>query len=294
MDRIEAMRLFVSVAETGGFTAAGRRAGVTPAQVSKKIAALEDHLAARLFERTTRSVSLTPAGAAYLERVRSLLGELDALEDGVRSHQSVAAGVLRVTAPVHFGAHRLTPAILSFLDAYPRVDVRLVLADRMVDLVDEGFDVAVRIGRMDDSSLIARRLAPVRLVLAARPDHPAVASVRRPADLADQVCVIDTNYPTPRRWGFRRADAHEEVSVGGRLEVNSADAARQAALAGSGVVLSPAFVIEADLAAGRLAQVLPDWDAEPRDAWAVFPQNRYLAQRVRVFVDHLVEAFAGQ
>lgn len=294
MDRLEAMRLFAAVVEHGSFSEAARREGTTPAQVSKKVAKLEGLLGARLLERTTRSVSLTAAGSAYLERLRSVLAEIETLEDGVRAAHSDPAGALRVSAPVTFGAMRLTPVVLDFLARHPAIEVRLSVNDRMVDLVDEGFDVAVRIGRLEDSSLVARRLAPARLILVARPDHPALAQARRPEDLEKHPCVIDTNYPTPRRWRFRRGDEFGETRTSGRLHVNSADGARQAALAGYGVALTPTFVVSDDVAEGRLVRLLPEWEPEHRDVWAVFPQNRFLAGRVRVFVDHLAEAFGPE
>lgn len=291
MDRIDWMRLFAAVAEHGGFSEAARRLGTTPAQVSKKVAALEAHLGARLLDRTTRSVSLTPVGAAYLERLRPIIAELEALEDGVRAEQAEPTGALRVAASVTFGARRLTPVILDFLSQHPGVELRLALSDRFVDLVEEGFDVAVRIGRLEDSSLIARRLAPSRLALVAAPDHPAVAGAREPQDLERFVCVVDANYPTPRRWRFRRGAAVAEARIAGRFHVNNAEAALAAAEAGCGACLSPTFVCGPALRADRVVRLLPGWEPEHRDIWAVFPQNRFLASRVRLFVDHLAAAF---
>ncbi len=293
MDRIEAMRLFAAVAEHGGFTQAARREGVSPAQVSKKVAALESLLGARLLDRTTRSVSLTAAGAAYLEGARPLLADLDALEDGVRAEHSEPAGALRISAPLTFGTRRLMPVVLAFLKAHPNVEARLSLSDRMVDLVLEGFDVAVRIGRLDDSSLIARRLAPAKVALVVKAGHPA-ESIVSPSDLEKYTCVIDTNVPSPRRWTFEKNGSVEEAHVSGGLHVNSADAARCAALEGYGVILVPTFVIGEDVAAGRLTRLLCDWTPEHRDIWAVFPQNRFLSGRVRLFVDHLAEAFGPE
>lgn len=293
MDRIEAMRLFAAVAEHGSFSEAARRAGVSPAHVSKAVAKLEGHLGARLLERTTRSVALTAEGAAYLDRLGSVLSELDALEEGVRASHAAPAGVLRLSAPVAFGARRLTPVLLDFLDAHPGVEARLSLNDRMVDLVDEGFDLAVRIGVLPDSSLIARRLAPARLILAARPDNPAV-DIAHPDGLSGHACVMDMNYPTPRRWRFSNGAETVEAAVGGRLQVNNAEAALEAALQGRGAVLTPSFVAADAIAEGRLVRLLPGWEPEHRDIWAVFPQNRLLAARVRLFVDHLVGAFGEE
>lgn len=294
MDRIEAMRLFIAVADHGGFSNAARREGVSAAHVSKKVAKLEALLGARLLERTTRTVSLTPAGAAYLERAKSIVSDLDALEDGVRADQADAAGVIRLSAPVDFGARRLTPLVLDFMDAHPGVEVRLTLNDRFVDLIDEGFDAAVRIGALEDSSLIARRLAPAGMAVAVAPDHPAVAAVRAPADLASQPCIIDANVEQPRRWRFLSNGEACEVRVSGRFTVNSPEAVRQAALKGHGVARTTHFALAEDVSAGRLVALLPEWSPEPRDVWVVFPQNRFLSTRLRLLIEHLVTAFAGE
>lgn len=284
------MRIAVAAADHASFTEAARRLDLAPAQVSKKIAALERHLGARLFERTTRSVTLTAAGAAYVERARIVLCDLDAMEDGVREAQASASGLLRVTAPVVFGARVLTPIVMAFMEAHPQVEVRVNLSDRMVDLVEEGLDVAIRIGQLADSSLIARRLAPAHLVLAASPGFLAATPIAHPRDLEDVRCVIDTNYPTPKRWSFSRGDERVEAAVDGPLHVNSAEAAAEAAAAGFGAVLSPNFVCDEYLASGRLVRAADGWTAEHRDIWAVFAQNRFVATRVRLFVDHLAAA----
>ncbi len=293
MDRIDAMRLFIAVADHGGFSNAARREGVSPAHVSKKVAKLEALLGARLLERTTRTVSLTPAGAAYLERAKSIVADLDALEDGVRAAHAEAAGVIRLSAPVDFGARRLTPIVLDFMDAHPGVEVRLSLNDRFVDLIDEGFDAAVRIGALEDSSLIARRLTSACMAVAVAPEHPAAAAVRTPQDLASQPCIIDSNAEHPRRWRFLKSGDACEVRVRGRFTVNSPEAVRRAALRGHGVARTPEFALAEDMRAGRLVGLLPDWAPEPRDVWVVFPQNRFLSARLRLLVEHLATAFAG-
>lgn len=296
MDRLDGMRAFVSVAELGSFSEAARRADTTPAQISKKVAKLEAYLGARLLDRTTRSVSLTPAGGAYLGAARSILAEVEALEEGVRAAHAEPAGVLRVTAPVAFGQSRFMPLILSFMERHPQVEIQLALNDRMVDLVNEGLDVAVRIGKLEDSSLIARRLAPARLMLAAHPELPGRDAVRHPRDLAEIACVIDANYPTPRRWSFRPRGGGEpvEVRVSGALQVNSGGGAALAGERGHGVVLGPTFCLSDAVRTGRLTPLLPDWEPEHRDIWALYPQRRFLATRVRLFVDHVAEALGPE
>lgn len=292
MDRIDALRLFSSVAELGSFTQAAEREGITPGAASKQITALETRLQARLFERTTRSVRLTEAGGALLDRVRPWLGEYDALEEGVADARSAPAGLLRVTASVDFGSRQLMRPIAGFMAAWPGVEVRLSLVDRMVDLVEEGFDVGVRIGNLDDSALIARRLAPACMALVASPAYLAARGTpQHPSDLATHDVIIDRNKPAPQQLKFTRGDEETEVRVTGRLTLNGASAAIEAAAAGVGIACSPRYAAEAALADGRVVPLLPDWQPEHRNLWAVFPSSRYLTHRVRLFVDHLAGHF---
>ncbi|MEO1040063.1 MAG: LysR family transcriptional regulator [Pseudomonadota bacterium] len=292
MDRIDALRLFAAVAELESFTRAAERLGLTPGAASKQIAALEERLQARLLERTTRSVRLTDPGRALLDRVRPWLSEYEAIENGLAQETAAAAGVLRVAAPVDFGSTRLIEPITAFMTAWPEVEVRLDLADRMVDLVDEGYDVAVRIGHLGDSSLIAKRLADAPLTLIASPDFLKLhGAPTHPRDLSRLGCVVDRNKPTPHQWRFSKDGTSEEVKINGRLSLNGAKAAVAAACAGAGIACPPAWAAREALEAGRVVRVLPDWSPDDRDLWAVFPSNRYLAHRVRLFVDHLAVWF---
>jgi len=292
MDRIDALRLFCSVAEFGSFTKAAEREGMTPGAASKQITALEERLQARLFERTTRSVRLTDGGQALLDRVRPWLDEYDGLEQGVADARSAPAGVLRVSAPVDFGARRLLPIITQFMNDWPAVEVRLSLADRMVDLVNEGFDVGVRIGNLPDSALIAKRLAPASMSVVASPDYLARAGMPDdPSELARHEMVIDRNKPAPHLLRFLKGDDMADVRIQGRLSLNGAVAAATAAESGIGIAALPRWAVEEALAEGRLVEVLTDWEAEHRFLWAVFPSNRYLAHRVRLFVDFLATQF---
>lgn len=295
MDRIDALRLFVSVAEFGSFTRAAEREGMTPGAASKQITALETRLQARLFERTTRSVRLTDAGEALLDRVRPWLDEYDALEEGVADARLAPAGVLRVSAAVDFGSQKLMEPIASFMAEWPAVEVRLSLADRMVDLVEEGFDVAVRIGNLPDSALIARQLAPACLAVVAAPAYIEAAGMPgHPSDLANHQLIIDRNKPSPHVLKFQRGEETEEVRVNGRLTLNGARAAIAAASAGVGIACAPSWASEDALADGRLIPVMPDWEPEHRHLWAVFPSSRYLTHRVRLFVDHLSRHFTDR
>lgn len=292
MDRIDALRLFSAVAELESFTRAAERLGLTPGAASKQIAALEDRMQARLLERTTRSVRLTDAGQALLDRIEPWLAEYDAIENGLAAEQGAAAGVLRVAAPVDFGAERLVEPVTAFMARWPSVEVRLELSDRMVDLVDEGYDLAVRIGQLTDSSLIAKRLADAPMAVVASPEYLAGAGVPdSPRALSAYDCIIDRNKPAPNLWRFERGEEAAEVKVKGRMSLNGARAAVAAACAGAGVACSPAWAAADAIKNGRVVELLPDWSADDRDLWAVFPSNRYLAHRVRLFVDHLADWF---
>lgn len=292
MDRIDAFRLFTAVAELESFTRAADRLGLTPGAASKQIAALEDRVQARLLERTTRSVRLTDAGRALLDRVRPWIAEYEAIENGLVAEQAAAAGVLRISASVDFGANRLVEPVTAFMDRWPQVEVRLELADRMVDLVDEGYDLAVRLGHLNDSSLIARRLADAPMSVLASPAYlERHGAPEHPAELARHACIIDRNKPAPNLWKFTRGDETVEAKVHGRLSLNGARAAVAAACADAGIACSPSWAAKHALETGHCREILPGWAPDHRDLWAVFPSNRYLAHRVRLFVDHLADWF---
>lgn len=292
MDRIDALRLFATVAELESFTKAADRQGLTPGAASKQISALEDRMQARLLERTTRSVRLTDAGRALLDRVRPWLSEYEAIENGLVADQAAAAGVLRVSAPVDFGAERLIEPVTAFMERWPSVEVRLELADRMVDLVDEGYDVAVRIGALTDSSLIAKRLADAPMTVVASPAYlQAAGKPAHPSELSRHNCIVDRNKPAPNLWRFHRGDESVEAKINGRMSLNGARAAVAAACAGAGIACPPAWSATHALQAGKVVRVLDDWSPDERELWALFPSNRYLAHRVRLFVDHLAVWF---
>lgn len=295
MDRIDALRLFAAVAELGSFTKAAEREGMTPGAASKQITALETRMQARLLERTTRSVRLTDAGSALLERVRPWLAEYEALESGLADDNSAPAGLLRISAPVDFGARRLMKPVADFMAQWPEVEVRMSLSDRMVDLVDEGFDLAVRIGQLSDSSLIAKRLASACMTVIAAPVYlKATGAPEVPDDLGRHDCIIDRNKPAPQQWRFTRVEEAVDVRIRGRLTLNGATAAVEAAANGAGIACPPLWAAREALEEGRVVRILPDWEPEHRDLWAVYPSSRYLARRVRLFVDHLAKAFGGQ
>ena len=256
MDRLDEINAFAAVADARSFTQAARRLGVSSAQVSKLVARLENRLGARLLNRTTRDVSLTDTGRAYLERARQLLDDFQALESSV-TERSGARGLLRISTPVSFGTTELTPALLEFAAAYPEISLDVSSSDRMVNLVEEGFDVAVRIGQLGDSSLVARKLAAVRIVTCAAPDYLARAGTpAQPEDLARHQAILDANLADPTVWRFRAEGGMREVRVHGRLRFSGARACVAAAGAGFGVTLTQAFAAAEDLRAGRIKALL--------------------------------------
>jgi DNA-binding transcriptional LysR family regulator len=294
MDRLDEIRAFTAVAEARSFTQGARKLEVSPAQVSKLVARLENRLDARLLNRTTRDVSLTDTGQAYLERARELLEGFDALETSVRD-QGGPSGTLKVSAPVSFGKGQLVPALLDFAAAYPALSVDVAFADRLVNLVEEGFDVAVRIGQLSDSSLVAKRLAAVRLVTCAAPDYLARhGPLDALEDVARHEAILDTNAREPTVWTFGPHGDQREVRVRGRLRFNGAEACVAAAVAGFGITRTPAFAAADELQAGRLTPILCNFEPELIHVHAVYPHARHLAAKVRAFVDFLAKRYAGE
>jgi len=295
-DRLAAMAAFAKVVELNGFSAAARDLGLSKSAVSKLVACLEDEMGARLLNRTTRRLSLTEPGLAFYEGAQRMLAEADAAEVAVTHLATAARGVLRVNAPMSFGVRHVGPALPGFLSEYPELAVELDLNDRVVDLVEEGYDVAVRIVRMADSSLIARRLAPSRNILCASPAYLARhGTPLRPEDLAAHECLIYSYQAVGDRWRFQGPGGERQVRISGRLRANNGDALLQAALGGEGIVMSPSFICGDDVRAGRLIQLMPEWNRRGDvDVCAVFPASRNLSPKVRVFIDFLAGRFGDR
>jgi DNA-binding transcriptional LysR family regulator len=293
MDRFSEIRAFVTVAEQGSFVAASERLGLSRAMVTKLVSALEARLGVRLMHRTTRRLSLTAEGESYLSEASALLGELDALDARLSQGATRPAGRLRVTAPVSFGQRFLGTAVTEFHALHPDIDIELSLNDRRVDLVEEGYDLALRITRMGDSSLIARRLVPVSAVVSAAPIYLERRGVPlTPEDLAIHNCLIYTLIDQVGSWGYHDASgAEHRVRVQGCLRANNGDLLLDAATHGLGVTLQPRFVISDALASGQLVQILQDYRWIDLDLYAVYPVRRYVPGKVRVFVDFLQEFF---
>lgn len=294
MDRFESLTAFTRVVEKGGFAAAARDLGLTRSAVNKHVLALEDRLGARLFNRTTRQVSPTEAGLAYYERCVAILADLSEADEAVAALDATPRGTLRVNAPMSFGTLHLGAATAEFMTAYPDIRVELILNDRFIDPVEEGFDLTVRIAELADSSLVARRIAPVRRVLCASPDFlDTHGPITRPADLRDLPCLHYGNMAGGNRWRLSGPDGDHDIRVTGPVCSNNGEVLMQAALRGLGIALLPTFIVGPALRRDRLETVLAGYEPPPVSVHAVYPPNRRLAAKVRVFIDFLVGRFAG-
>jgi DNA-binding transcriptional LysR family regulator len=292
MDRFLAMEAFVRVVERGGFSAAAKELRISRAMVSRHVQELEQHLGARLLHRTTRKVSLTEAGQVYYDHSAHLLSELAAADSEVGELHSRPRGRLKVNGPVVFGARHLAAAVADYMEAFPEVNVELTLNDRFVDLVEEGYDVAIRIGRLADSSLMARRLAPCRFVLVASPAYLARRGVPRvPADLQQHDCVRYMHGEGGEVWRFTGPEGPGEVRVHGQLRTNNGEAMRIAALRGNTIAALPSFIVSEELASGALVPVLRDWGVPEMALHAVYPPGRNPSAKLRSFIDFLVPRF---
>lgn len=286
MDRLQTLEVFVAVAEGGGFARAAARLHLSPPVVTRAIAALEDRLGVRLFNRTTRSVALTEAGLRFLDGARELLQRIEDVEKEAAGEMAMPAGHLTVSASVTFGRHVVADVALEFLRAHPRVTLSLVLADRLVNLIEEDVDVAVRIGELPDSSLIARQVGRVQRLLVASPDYLARRGPPRdPAELRLHDVIAFTGLMPNREWRFRREGRSVPVRLTPRLELNDAAAALAAAEAGHGITVALCYMAARAINEGRLVPVLQEVTGPPVPVHIVYPQSRLVAPKVRAFVD---------
>ncbi|MBP1807360.1 LysR family transcriptional regulator [Rubellimicrobium aerolatum] len=287
MDRLACDRMFLAVVEAGSFAGAAQRLGTGSGQASKLVARLEAELGVRLLHRTTRALQLTEAGQTYHDRLRVLVEDLDALDAEVRSQGTVPRGRVRMTAPMAFGTLRVAPILAEVARAYPEIALEVQFTDRLVRLVDEGFDLAVRVGRAEDSTLVARRLGEARILAVASPAYLAARGrPEAPRDLAGHDCVIDLNRRDPHRWTFAGGVA---VAVRGRLTFSDPTACLLAAEAGLGVAAMPDFVATESLRAGRVLRLLEAHEDAPLPIHALMPSGRHMAAKVRVVVEALAQ-----
>src|SRR5471030_1325863 len=288
MDQLAALRALRRVVELGSFTAAADALDISHTIVSRQIRQLEEHLGAQLLNRTTRRFALTAAGKDYYDASRQILDALDAADRAVGRHHAQPTGSLRINAPMAFGALELATWLPDFLALYPELHIDLVCNDRIVDLIEDGFDVALRLTRdLPDSTLIARRLASSQVMPVASPAYlQRHGTPRTPADLLRHNCLVYTQAARPNDWSFTDADgARDTVTVQGTLQANTGMALRKAALAGLGIASTASFIVHEDLKRGDLVRVLPGHAMRPRALYALYPQNRHLSPKVRVFVD---------
>ncbi|CAN5402641.1 LysR family transcriptional regulator [soil metagenome] len=290
MDQLRTLQVFVTVADLGSFTAAADRLGMSKAMVTRHVTALEERLGVRLLNRTTRRLSLTEAGQAYRDRARELLADIDAMDDAVGATRERPRGVLRVAAPISFGLRHLGDPIASFLASCPDVQIELGMSDRIVDIVDEGFDMAIRIATLAESSLVARQLSTTRRVACASPDYLARAGTpMRLVDLSGHRCLLYAVGAVAETLEAIGPSGPSTVRPNAVLRANNGDVLASAAVRGAGIVVLPSFIVADELASGRLVEVLADHRFAPLGIHVVYPHRRLLAPKVRAFVDHLVK-----
>jgi DNA-binding transcriptional LysR family regulator len=293
MDRLSEMQAFVTVVDQGGFTDAARKLSISKSAISKHVAALEERLGARLLNRTTRRMSPTEIGLAFYDRAIRVLAEAEEAEAMVTAMQDAPRGELRVSAPVSFGLKRVAPAVSRFLTNYPDVTIHMVLDDRFTELVAEGFDVAIRVGDLADSSLRARRLADVALRAVASPEYlTARGTPQTIAELSAHELLHYSNSSSGNLWRLiDPAGEERQIRAVGRLTVNNGDALLRGALDGIGIALLPDFIVGDAIAEGALVELLPETRRPPSGVFAVYPPGRFPPPKLRAFIDTLAEEF---
>ena len=294
MDTLTRMRAFIAVIENEGFSAAARKTGRSKALLSKYVRELEDELGVLLINRTTRQIALTGAGEVYLARASAILADLESLNEEAREATGEAKGKIRISAARTFGDAELGHSLVDFAVAHPDISLDIHLDDNFVDLVEEGFDVAIRMTRLTDSSMIARKLTSLDFSICASPKLlERLGTPKHPLELTSYPAVVDSNSRMFSNWMFADPDKGEPfpVPVSGQFTVNSPVAVRAAVMAGLGLALIPEFVVRADIAAGRLVTVLDSYMPQEAGIYAVFPHRRHLPMRVRLFVDFLAAWF---
>lgn len=290
MDRLDELQVFLAILDTGSMAAAARKLRRSPPAVTRSLAALELRMGARLFERSTRRLTPSGEGIRLAEQARRLLADYDAT---VRDYQPTPRGMLRVTAPMVFGRRHLTPLVTKFLRLYPEIQVDLILADRNVDLIDDGIDVALRIGPLESSGLIARQLGEVRRVTVASPHYLQERGVPRiPADLAKHELILSTTIRGLAEWRYGNGKLDQVVRFTPRLQLNDIEAMLMAARDGFGIARALSYQVMPDLRDGKLVRILGDYEPDAMPVHLVMPSTRHMAPRIRTFVDFAVKELA--
>lgn len=292
MDRFQEMRAFVAVVDAGRFVRAAEALDLSKTAVSRLVGDLEARLGTRLLHRTTRKLSLTPEGEVFHERCRHLLEGVQEAEAELTAQTGEAIGQLRLNVPVTFGLLHLAPLWPAFMAMHPKVTLEVTLSDRLVDLVDEGYDLAVRIARLQVSSLVSRQLTSTRLILCASPEYlRRHGTPQHPSELARHAVIAYSLLSMGEQWEFEGPDGPVSVKVSPRMRTNSGDTCCAAALQHQGIVLQPSFLVGPHLASGALVEILPRYRSIELGVYAVYPTRKHLTPRVRVLIDFLVEAF---
>jgi DNA-binding transcriptional LysR family regulator len=295
MDRLTSMSIFVKAVDLGSFSAAANALGISPQVVGKHVLALEQHLGVRLLNRTTRRHHLTEAGRAFCERARIILLEVEAAEALAQETRSVPRGRLRINAPVTFGIHALAPKLPEYLKAYPEIFIDLSLSNRLVDVIDEGYDCVFRVGELSDSGLIARRLRPYRLILCAAPSYIATHGCpSTPSELQRHDCLGFAHTSLKTHWTFEGPDGTIVVPITGQLMVDSGEALLMAAVAGLGIMLQPIELVQAQLNCGGLVPLLPEYKVPSRALHLLHAPDRRLTSKLRSFMDFAISAFGKE
>lgn len=293
MDKFAALNAFATVVEEEGFAPAARRMGTTRSAVNRMVIALEDDWGVQLLNRTTRRVAPTASGKALYERARRLLDDLAETEAGVQESQSEPIGDLRLNAPMSFGTMHLSPAIADFMALHPNIRVSLTLNDRMVDIIDEGYDLTIRIAEpQEDADMVDHRIVAIKRVLCASPDYIAAEGAPlHPQDLKTMSCLHYGNLPSGNSWRLDGPDGPTTVRVTGPMCTNNGEVVRDAAVRGLGIALLPTFIVGQELQAGRLVTILPDYPPSTLTLCAIYPPSRHLSTKIRLFTDFLIERF---
>ena len=295
MDKLNSIRAFTKVVQHSSFAAAARDLRLSRSAVSKHVIELEQELGVQLLSRTTRGVTATENGQAYYERCLAILSDLEEADLSATRLQAEVRGLLRINAPMSFGTLHLARAVADFMEKYPDLRIQLLLSDQQVDPVQEGFDVTLRIADLPSSSMIARRIAPARRAICASPSYLARhGTPKHPDDLRGHACLTYGHLATGNQWKLTGPDGDHWIAIPWTLCTNNAEVLRDAAVQGCGIALLPTFIAGADFQQGRLATILPGYQAPEISIYAIYPATRHLSLKVRVFIDFLVERFGGR
>lgn len=293
MDKLTSMMVFTRVAKAGSFSSAADELGMSRAMVTKHVMFLEENLGVRLLNRTTRRLSITEPGSAYLERCLLILDEIEEIETSVGTLQSEPRGLLKIAAPPYFGTHHLIPAISDYHKLYPEVEFEVILRGRLVDVIEEAMDLAIHLDQLADSSLVARNIASSRLLVCGSPEYFAKFGYpKAPQELVEHNCLVTSSLPPGDVWPFKRSgEAPVSVRVSGSLRSNIAGAIKTAAISGIGLAVLPSYMVGSDLNEGRLQTVLTEYQYSVLNVNAVYPHRKFLSGKVRTFVDFLIQRY---